>query len=59
MFDDSDVGYIAMLVTKKDISDILRHVGDMPIGNQHTHIWECDVGDRFVMLETYDAYWWT
>ena len=52
MFDDSDVGYIAMLVTKKDISDILRHVGDMPIGNQRTHIWECDVGDRFVMLET-------
>ena len=37
---------------KKDISDILRHVGDMTIGHQHTHILKCDAGDRFVILET-------
>ena len=53
MFDDSNVGYIVMLVTKKDISDILRHVSDIPIGHQHNYMSECDVGDRFVMLETF------
>ena len=52
MADDSDVGDIVMLVTKKDVGDIFMHVGDMPMGHQHNYMPECDVGDRFVMLET-------
>ena len=42
-----------MLVTKKDVGDIFLPVGDMPIGHQHIYMSECDVGDRFVMLETF------
>ena len=29
MADDSDVGDIVMLVTKKDVGDIFMHVGDI------------------------------
>ena len=38
---------------KKDVGDIFLHVGDMLIGHQHNYVPECDVGDRFVMLETF------
>ena len=58
-----DVGDF-MLVTilgpwwqKKDVGDIFLHVGDMPIGHQHNYMPECDVGDRFVMLETWNSTW--
>ena len=40
-------------MTKKDVGDIFLHVGDMPIGHQHNYMPECDVGVRFVMLETF------
>ena len=59
-----DVGDF-MLVTilgcwwqKNDVGDIFLHVGDMPIGHQHNYRPECDVGDRFVMLETFFWSWW-
>ena len=38
---------------KKHVGDIFLHVSDMPIGHQHNYMPECDVGDRFVMLETF------
>ena len=48
-----------MLATKKyvgdiflHVGDIFLHVGDISIGHQHHNMPECDVGDRYVMLET-------
>ena len=37
-----------------DVDDIIvfLHVGDIPIGHQHHNMPECDVDDRYVMLET-------
>ena len=46
-----------IFVTKKDVGDIFMHVGDMPMGHQHNYMPECDVGDRFVMLETWNSTW--
>ena len=34
------------------------YVGDMSIGHQHNNLPECDVGDRFVLLETWNASCW-
>ena len=36
-----------------NVSDILlkEGVGDMPIDHQHYYMLNCDVGDRFVLLE--------
>ena len=44
-------------MTKKDVGDIFLHVGDMSIGHQHNYMLECDVDDRFVMLETFFLTW--
>ena len=41
-----------MLVAKKYVGDIIfLHAGGIPIGHQHHNVPECDVGDRYVMLE--------
>ena len=44
-----------MLVTKKYVGDIFLHVGDISIGHQNHNMRECDVGDRYVMLEAWNS----
>jgi len=41
-----------MLMTNKYVVDIFLYVGDIPIDHQHHNMPECNVGDRYVMLET-------
>ena len=36
---------------KTYVAEIFMHVGDIPIGHQHHNMPDCDVGDRYVMLE--------
>ena len=53
---DSDIDDNVMLdnvMLERYVGDIFLHVGDMPIGHQHDYMSECDVEDRFVMLETF------
>ena len=60
---DSYVGDVMMATIlrcwwqKKYVGHIFLHVGDIPIGQQHHNMSECDVGDRFVMLETWNSIW--
>ena len=49
---DSAVDHIITLVTKRYVGDIFLHYDDVPIGQQHSNIPECDVDDRYVILET-------
>ena len=62
-FDDSDVGDLLIVTIlrcwwqKKYAGDIFLHVGDIPIGRQHHNMPECDVGDRYIMLETWSSTW--
>ena len=54
-----DVGdNFRILLTKRHVGYIFLHVGDIPISHQHNYMPECDVGDRFVMLETFFKTWW-
>ena len=34
----------------KQVSDISLHIGDIPIGDHHQNMPECDVGDWYLML---------
>ena len=34
-----------------NVGDKKKDVGDMPIGHQHYYMLNCDVDDRFVMME--------
>ena len=43
-----------MLATKKYVDDIFLHIGDIPISHQHHNMAEVDVGDQYVMLETFN-----
>ena len=53
----NDDDHFKMLVTKKYVRDIFLHVGDILIGDQHHNMPECDVGDRYVMLQTWNSTW--
>ena len=51
------VTILRCLWQKKYVGDIFLHVGDNPIGHQHHNMPECDVDDRYNMLETWNSTW--
>ena len=53
----NDGDHFKMLMTKKYVGFIFLHVGDLPISHQHHNMPECDVRDRYVMLETWNSNW--
>ena len=48
---------VTILRQKKYVGDIFLHVGGIPIGHQHHNMQECDVGDQYAMLETWNSSW--
>ena len=59
---DDQFGVTVILMNELMLVTILKikfwwqkGVGDMPIGHQHYYMLNCDVGDRFVMLEAKNA----
>ena len=50
--ENRDQNFKSVTVMLKYVDDIFLHVGDISIGHQHHDMPECDVGDRYVMLET-------
>ena len=53
----NDDEHFKMLMTKKVCWWHFPHVGDIPMGHHHHNMPECDVGDRYVMLETWNLPW--
>ena len=61
---DNDVGVVTLywwpfldVARKKNVGHILLHIGDITIGHQYKNMPKCDLGDRYVMLKTWNTSW--